>query len=399
MNKMKKKVLLLILLSIITFSIAIVLILPLFNTEPDDEGKIKDEFVPQMVISSFESLEEMRNFNYYNTFGRVELSEKYKTVGDYSAELEIHGSTLKADPKMDVYTDTIYFNKQDFTQLTSLQFDVYNPDQTEHKMYFSFTTRLSGDIRSAYSEKEYTLKSGWNNINYVIDRQVAQLLCYMNSMEYFSFKFQRESTPYKIYIDNFVANFTELEIEPLVKEYNPNEILAFNQKVDRFMVVHNLNLSVSSQAPTISTNRNPKYIKEGDGSLQLDVKIAPNRPNFDGDFPGLYVTKENLPTEDFTGYKSISMWIYNSGLKTRRIYFGITDQDGNYNLGAYKDVPSKMWTLIEVDIALLSKDVALDGTDKPSLDISKISNLSITYDNVTSGEVFQFYFDDLKFNK
>ena len=30
------------------------------DTEPDDEEKNKDEFVPQMVISSFESLEEMR---------------------------------------------------------------------------------------------------------------------------------------------------------------------------------------------------------------------------------------------------------------------------------------------------------------------------------------------------
>lgn len=109
-----------------------------------------------------------------------------------------------------------------------------------------------------------------------------------------------------------------------------NEINSFDDEI-------RINQAWAKGFTEISLNTDPDYIKDGDGSLKLEVKSH----NALG-WPGVVV--QNLPINDILEYYSISFWAYNDGNEDVEIYLNRNDTSAKarFTLGA------KMWTKVEV---------------------------------------------------
>lgn len=364
------------------------------NDPPETE---KSDVQTEVVVGGFDSVLELRSFLYTN-FYKAELNENkdYISEGNASAKFTMRGSSSGAQPQFDIFLDNKYATpKRDFTDVHALSVDVWNQSSSDKTMALSFTTRQTGNIRSTYVEKKFTLKPGYNRVIYSIDRAVAQSVCYMNYAEYVSFKFENSyDEPYIVYVDKLTVHTTTEEIEAHSKEYKENEVLFFDDFTDLFMVKPNTLLGQASEAPEISICRDPKFIKNGTGSLQLKLAVTPNRAGSE-DYPGVTISGEAVSRIDFSGYSGVSFDIMGDAPAISNVSVSFIDaNEVGYTSICHlqqiyewkQDVPGFIWHTITADV----KTMADSG-----LDMSKIDKINIYYTNLETGEPYSIYIDNI----
>ena len=131
-------------------------------------------------------------------------------------------------------------------------------------------------------------------------------ICYINNVEYITFTFENSCAhQWVAYFDNLRAHYTNKEVKVSSKSYEEDEILLFDNKLDRYFISVDTTFSSAVDIPATMINRDPHYIKSGNGSLKITTPV-----NSAGGSPGVYITGEPLSRIDFSNYSKIQFWLH-----------------------------------------------------------------------------------------
>lgn len=364
------------------------------GTSASDAGE-QAQTPGRVLLSGFSEFRELRTFKFSGYFDKAEINEEkaYVTEGTASVKLTVDGG-LGGIPEFSIYTDTKYNTKNDWTDVQAISADVFNADDEAHSMWVSFMTRESGATRAEYVKKEYTLAPGYNLITYVIDREVADRICYLDKVEYVNFRFENgHDDPYILYMDNLQAHLTDEPIGEMEKTYDEGELLFFDDPVDRYFASATTIRAMATEAATLSMCRDPKYIKSGNGSLQVTVVVDP--AGLATHSPAITISGEPVTRVDFSQYSKVLFSVMtDADLPANNMMVEFFDVNGVF-LNAIDDIRAQIgwgtiieagkWYTLEVDIQKL-----VDA----GLDVTKIDRINFYYQHVMSGEPFSWYFDE-----
>ena len=262
----------------------------------------------------FESVKELQAFGYSNNFYKAELNKnpEYVTEGDYSARFTFKGTPADIT-EFKIFSDTRYFGGKDFSKVNMITLDAFNPTDTPREFVMSFSTSREGakKLYQKYTEKTVTLAPGHTLVTYAVDRTVALSICDMKYAEYFTFDFYIGQEEYSLYFDNLRVYYTEEQVSVKPKTYEENEILFFDNSLDRFYMGTNTYMCTSSVLPTLSIERDPRYIASGTGSLKVEYSKSQGNKNWD-ETPCIEVKGEPVERYDFSEYSKLTMkWMPN----------------------------------------------------------------------------------------
>ena len=343
----------------------------------------------EVLISGFESYDEVTSFRWTNTFGRADLvNDKAEalTQGEYCLRLQPEGDVSDdADerPSFMVFTESKWSDKYDYSDVSEFKVDVYNDMASDVKMYFSFETKLG----AVSSTTEIVLKPGENEVVLNFERGFLVQLIDIGNIAGFWFAFDETETASTIYIDNFRALVTSEPIPEDVEVRKPDEL----ESADRAEYLSAWQLSDQKFSPCeLTFNEDPKFIKGGKGSFKFTTKQTGGTT-----WPSLMLI--NTAITDLSDYYSISLWVYN-------------DNDIDYQFRMFSNVQvrwakAKQWTLFEFTIDELKTIIDKDLYD-PSIseedqiykyDVENFANfnLGLTCPN----QELTFYFDEFYANK
>ncbi len=244
--------------------------------------------------SGFASIKELQSFEYSRNFYKASLNtdKEYVTEGETSARLYIKGKEFDV-VEMKIWSDTPYFGSKDFSKVNMVTLDVFNPGTEPRAFTMSFSTSSEGlkQAYQKYTEKEVTVQPGYNLVTYSVDRTVALAICDMKYAEYFSFSFLCDAKEYSLYFDNLRVHYTEEQASTGEKTFEDDEILLFNDYLDRFFVKAATYMCTSSVLPSFNIERDPRLITEGTGSLRVEAPQSEGDPGWD-ETPCLEITGE-----------------------------------------------------------------------------------------------------------
>ena len=361
----------------------------LFTDEPTQENEQAGR-----LVCGFSCVDEIRMFefsNFYNGKVEVNTDKAYVTEGETSAKFTFNGIQSYI-PQISIWSDSKFFGGKDFEKAQALTLDVFNPTQKSVNLSMSFTTSKAGDRKEfkKYTEKKFEIKPGKNTLSYVIDRTVAASVCDMKNVEYITMKFQEIGEKYSIYVDNLRMHETDEAVVPMVKEYQENELLLFNDSADRFFVDTTTWMSSSSTLPSLSICRNPAYISEGSGSLM--VLFSDSAGWGSGETPCFFISGEPMERIDFSEYSKISFTLFsNCGAyvsvriwDANGLHFMYTPwQDSGYG---YSSSVDKTAYELELDLNTLVDN---------GLELSKLTRMEFFYGQRV-GEGNAIFIDDIK---
>ena len=371
------------------------------NKKTEDAKEVDTSNFPKTsLISSFSSVKELRTYK-FTSFYKAEINSNkdYVTDGDTSAKFTIASSGM---PEVSVFTDS---SSRDFSKVCALSVDIFNTDDIKHDINIGFTSRESGYNRKSYSPETFELLPGYNKVIFEIDLATAHNICYINNVEYITFTFEKSCDhQWVAYFDNLRAHYTNKEVKVSSKAYEENEILLFDNKLDRYFISVDTTFSSAVDIPTIVINRDPHYIKSGNGSLKITTPV-----NSAGGSPGVYITGEPLSRIDFSNYSAIqfSIMLSNDLVGSSNINTGIYDVNGAFVISGEhlrnvntelendpnhfdwgKPIPKNVWYTLTLDINLLINN---------GLDLEKIDRLLFYIPCATSSEnVLDIYIDEVK---
>ena len=121
-------------------------------------------------------------------FGIIERDEEVKHGGRYSAKLYPLGS----DPcfALPLYSERFGYDYSDLRKVCAINAWLFNPNSEtiDIQVGFSGKKEIHTSITRIYN-KTFSIKNGWNRINYVLDHAVMELLAEVNAMESLTFTF------------------------------------------------------------------------------------------------------------------------------------------------------------------------------------------------------------------
>ena len=361
------------------------------KSNTSDNESLLDPSLSQLKCG-FSSINELR-FCDYSGFYKAALNKdkQYITQGDTSAKYTFKGNP-KSYPQFSIRADTEYFGSNDFTKAQALSVDVFNPSNKPHKMWFSFTTSENGDrkVFQKYTEREFLLQPGFNLVSLVIDRSLAAYACDMKNVAYITFRFCNEEEVYDLYFDNLRVHFTEEELVTKTKTYEDDEILFFDNSLDRFFVNTATYMCSPSVVPTLSICRDPRFIHEGNGSLKVQYSSDAGDPSRDEtpcvSFSGEAVDRLNLKEYSKLTFK------YMSNFDQGRVSLRFRDVNGvGCMYSPVNTVRSKAgeWMDMEVDFTKAKES---------GLDMEHIALIEMFYAHKTGAE-YMFYIDSMRLVK
>ncbi len=361
----------------------------------------------RVLLSTFSSLEELRSFKCYSYLNKLELNtdKNYVTDGETSAKVYIDGENGGV-PEISIFTDTKWTNKKDFSDVQALSVEIYNTSNVVRKMKFSFMTRYSGATRAEYVGNEFELQPGYNKIILNLDREVASQACYITKVEYIKFTFENgHENPYVLYIDNLQAHITKEALPVVTKEYQENELLFFDDKVDRYYITPSLEMALATHAQGISINRNKKFVRTGTGSLKItpavDTSIGSNQHS-----PGIQLTGDPVTRLDFSEYSALEFYVTcDAQLTLNNVGIRLTDATGGFDRETYPNIREEhfnniwatpmeigYWYKLTIDLVDL-EDKGIDLTNVASIKFFLGNNFNNVCAEGTN-EPFSYYFDD-----
>lgn len=179
------------------------------------------------------------------------------------------------------------------------------------------------------------------------------------------------------------GNRAEKTIE--VHTSKENEINSFDDAV-------RVGQAVAKGYAEVSLNTDPQFIKEGTGSLKLQV----NTHSALG-WPGVIV--RNLPINDILDYYSISFWAYNDGKKDVDIILNRNDA----SLKAKFTLQSQIWTKVEVrarDYDEVFKVMEATAWGEPECGMCEdLKCVTFHLVNPANSPQFDIYVDSLRVNE
>ena len=199
----------------------------------DDAIQQTNENVLQnSLINGFSDIKDVYQIILENSFGKVNLNKDktYVLTGDASAKLSIghEGVLLTSRPilKQRLSSQIFDYNYTDFTKVKKVKAQIYNPSD-EVRVVRACINFSDGKTTS---QKIYSVKKGWNDIIYEIDRTLLSFQVDLKKASYFQLSFETDpEKSYDLYLDNISITQTSTPMEMIEMTVEENEICYFEQ--------------------------------------------------------------------------------------------------------------------------------------------------------------------------
>ena len=184
---------------------------------------------------------------------------------------------------------------------------------------------------------------------------------------------------------------TDEAVVPMVKVYQENELLFFNDAVDRFFVDTTTWMSSSATLPSLSICRDPAYIAEGSGSLMALFSDSVGWGS--GETPCFFISGEPMERLDFSEYSKITFTFFCNCGKTGvtvRLWDanGLTYMFTPWQDAGYDYTPS-------VDKTAYELELNISTLVENGLDVSNLTRMEFFYGQKV-GEGNAIFIDDIK---
>lgn len=349
-----------------------------------------------VLLSGFESVDELLSMNWQNMFGAADVVEDddYVTQGEHAAKLSVRGdysAGTAARPSMTIYTNSEWLQKTDYSDTTKMTVDVYNAQDETVNMYFQFGVLNEQNTYQYSSETKIELQPGANSVEIPFDRAFLDQLIDIKNIMRLLFMFDNETVKNQparvLYMDNFVAHTTTEPIPTDVKIRQENEI----ESADRAEYISSWSIINYIYSPSeLAHNTDPQFITQGTGSFKFSAPATGGGTTS----PGIKLSEPAI--SDISSYYSISFDIYNDN-----------DKDFAFHTLTFKTfgvAKAKSWTRFEFTIDQLENSFVdetllnMQGYD-PSrkehyYDVKDFKNFTLMTTNDSADAPITFYIDN-----
>lgn len=235
-----------------------------------------------VTLASFDTYQEVRQFNWSSRFGKSEINTDAKYIREGAGSLCVmpYGDFENGIiPTMTMRTESEFFAKSDLSGAESLVLDVFNPQEKDLTLRMWLVTEDESKNESNTPQIAITLEAGtWTKVMYSLEDGSIRRAFELQSVSEIKFQFPeyRETkdgfVPNKLYLDNLVCCERET-----VKTYDPARAA---DEISFFETLGDVNLWKASDGVfTFTEGRDPFVTQgeysmrtEGTGSLVLDKK-------------------------------------------------------------------------------------------------------------------------------
>lgn len=204
-----------------------------------NSGEPNADKTNKVLLNSFETREDFDTVAMYGMLGIVKMNtdETFVKEGKASAKIIVESDPFKdGSAYLRQVTDLTKkgLNYSEFNSVGYVTFDVYNAQDSDREI----GVQLVYDTDNIGMQKWLTLKSGWNSLEYPVERQYIPTSRGLGGVEEriveginFYFRRAKSTEPNEVYyLDNLQLHKTEQAVERINKTLNPDEILSFDKK-------------------------------------------------------------------------------------------------------------------------------------------------------------------------
>jgi len=400
----KKKV-----LRVITLVFVVVLSTASFaSCSKKNEVNENAKVITTQVLNSFSSERDLYQVLLLDGYGKMTLNkeQEYYSTGEGSAKLWIsnnNGASMVF--KQRLKSKTYEYDYTDFKKVKSISTSIFNA--AEEDVHIMFALEFSDGGKS--SIKKYTLKNGWNELKYNVDREILSMQFDIEKTMYLTYTFANNEKPYTVYVDQISLGLTNSGISEVEQTIKENEICSFdsNYQMAVFSLYH-YDTSVMGNFLDFGLTANPDRIKSG-MAFYVTIKsgMTENKNSYMLKLNPKY--GELINWDSLTENDYISFWIYNDGLADS-IQFRIVNTKGKplmdtksekgYTNKTNITLKANSWTEARINIsdikALADEKGYLEEGDKIGSIIESFDLLWGTFDGEPQKT---FYFDEFKIVK
>ncbi len=367
------------------------------------------------VLNDFSTEKDLYQVLLLDGYGKMSLNkdEKYYSTGGGSAQLWVadnNGTSMVF--KQRLQSDVNDYDYTNFKKAKNVNTSIYNPSEDEVEIVFAL--EFSDGGRS--SIKKFTLNSGWNDLQYAVDREILSLQFDLEKAMYLSYTLENKETPYTVYFDNISLDMTTTEIKEVEQKIDENEICSFdrNYQMSAFSL-YTYSSAVMANFTDFGLTANPDRVMSG-RAFYVTIKAGME------DSGNSYMLKLNPKYSELIDWKSatendyISFWVYNDGpamslqlrvvntkgkelMDTKATTEKTEDREAYINKTETK-LQAHAWTEVKIsfaDIQALANDRGYLKEDEKIGDIIKSIDLIWgKFDNVPQKTL---YFDEFKIVK
>ena len=324
--------------------ISLVLSVTAFASAGCDKGNNSDANGNGVLISGFETYDELIGMRWLNDFGSAKLTsdKQYVTEGEHAVHLQINGDYKNnRNPAMGLVLGTVY-EKTDYSDVKKITVDVYNDNDFTANVYFQYLTK-SKDTPLLSSENKVELPAKkMTKAEFNIDRNFLAQLLRLDQVLQLRLAFDNATTymqPYRsFYVDNLRYHLTDEPIDKNYKIRKENEIESAD-KPEYLSAWQNIN-QYQYTPSNLEFNTDPKYMRGGTGSFKMsNITGYFTTPTYGAGWK----TKPYIT--DISGYTSLSYWIYNKGETDVSVLMANGDQSAQVYVGLAK---ANQWTKIVI---------------------------------------------------
>lgn len=247
-------------------------ILMLFgSTACNDESADRGSYV---TLASFDSYQEVRQFNWSSRFGKAEINEDKAFIREGSGSLCVmpYGDFENGIvPTITIRTASEYFAKSDLSKAEYLVMDVFNPQEETLTLRMWLVTEDESKNQSNTPQISVSLKpSDWTKVMYSLEDGSIRRAFEMQSISAVKLQFPeyRESfgeyVPNKLYLDNLIC----CEKEEL-KVYEPERA---SDEISFFETLGDVNLWKATDGLFTFTEGRTPFVTQGQYSMRTEGK-------------------------------------------------------------------------------------------------------------------------------
>ena len=208
------------------------------NRNLQEDKKPTGETNPSEVLfADFESWEpDFQMCRISNYFGKVSLNsdEQYVKNGKHSARIDPVGNGWMY---FSTYSERFEYDYTDFTRLDCIRMEMYNPQSQNEKVSVGLVSNpYALDQFTRAGGKQFTLKPGWNTLDYYIDASLVSVIADMSDIRgvymifdpLFLYEITDETPRY--YLDNIRFRYKETpHVVESIFEFEENKIMDFEK--------------------------------------------------------------------------------------------------------------------------------------------------------------------------
>ncbi|MCI8459063.1 MAG: hypothetical protein HFE46_05300 [Clostridia bacterium] len=226
----------------------------------------------EVLLSGFESNEELLSMIFSNMSARVEVSDEHVTSGEHSAKITMFGKlnsnkTHYSDSDFYILPGNRFLSKMDYSDVTKYSIDVYNASQKPYALTFGYNhLRMSSDM---FVLGRRTLMPGANHLQFDVDNNVVRTFVDVTALKNFAFYVEGRDAndPAPVfYFDNFCA--TVKEHQSAAKEVGA--VIDFSDDVDFGKFGEFGSASSYLRTPAFTKNTDLRYVFTGKTSMQIE---------------------------------------------------------------------------------------------------------------------------------